>query len=76
VVRLRPAHGEEATRTPLIDIKAGKQKRLTEGVNICRRPRWELQAEETTFASLGATSFAKEWEGHCLVVGATRIARF
>jgi hypothetical protein len=29
---------EDATRPPLIDIKAGKRKRLTEGVKIWQRP--------------------------------------
>src|SRR6266851_5965096 len=29
VVRLRPAHGENATRTPLIDIEARKAESLT-----------------------------------------------
>jgi hypothetical protein len=33
VVRLRPAHEENATRTPLIDIEARKAKSLTR--------RWE-----------------------------------
>src|SRR5207302_5960136 len=37
VVRLRPAHGENATRTPLIDIKGGRGKTLTgERIFFCR----------------------------------------
>jgi len=61
VVRLRPAHGEDATRTPLIVMEADKGKRLTEGMKICRRSQWESSGEETTLSSLGAMSFAKKW---------------
>ena len=60
MVRLRPAHREDATRTPLIVMEAAKGKSLT------RERRISLPVE--------APSFAKEWEGHRLVVGATRIA--
>jgi len=62
VVRLRPAHGEDATRTPLIVMEAGKGKRLTR--------------ERRISPEIEATTFAKEWEGDRLLVGATRIARF
>ena len=61
MVRLRPAHGEDATRTPLIVMEAGKRKSLT--------------SQGRNSQTVEATSFAKEWESHRPVVGAPRIAR-
>jgi hypothetical protein len=62
VVRLRPAHGENATRTPLIVMEAGRRKSLTR--------------ERRISPVVQARSFTKEWEGPRPAVGVTRTPRF
>src|SRR5258708_11356724 len=47
VVRLRPAHGENATRTPLIGMETGNKKTLTTGAGKSRQSSAALRLRST-----------------------------